>query len=90
MEQVVKRPRGRPPTDKTKEFIKAATRGRPAHKTTPQTKAATPNKEIIKAAPRGRPKPNKAAPPTEQKDDSMKTQMDKTESIVKAQQNKNI
>ena len=44
MEQIVKRPRGRPPTEKHQEVIKPTTRGRPPNKTTPPNKAATPNK----------------------------------------------
>ena len=71
MNQIVKRPRGRPPTDKTK---------------------AVPNKEIIKTAPnkepikatRGRPKTNKENP--EQKQDSMKTNMDKNDNLTKPRQ----
>ena len=50
MEQIVKIPRGRPPTE-NQEIVKAAPRGRPPNKTTPPNKAVTPNKEIIKAAP---------------------------------------
>ena len=100
MDKIVqKRPRGRPPTDKIKEVVKTTTtRGRPPNKATPIKAAlnkelikatpikAAPNKELIKAAPRGRPKTNKEVQTKEQKDDSIKTQMDKTESIMKARQ----
>ena len=87
--------RGRPPNKATpikaalnKELIKAtpikAALNKELIKATP-IKAA-PNKELIKAAPRGRPKTNKEVQTKEQKDDSIKTQMDKTESIMKARQ----
>ena len=92
MDKIIKLPRGGPPTNKTKEAIKAAPRGRPPNttatpnKTTPPNKAATATNEIIKSAPRGRPTTNKEVPPKEQTDDSIQKQMDKPESIVKSQQ----
>ena len=72
MEQIVKKPRGRPPTDK-QEIVKTAPRGRPPNKETKA--AATPHKELVKA-PRGR-------PPKETKENSMKSYTEKKDIIVK-------
>ena len=79
-DKVIKRPRGRPPTDKQEIVKAAAPRGRPPNK------AATPNTYIIKSAPRGRPNTTKEVPPKEQQHDSIKTHMQNTESIVNSRQ----